>query len=84
MSWYNPTTWFKAKALPLEINVGNADMLARHVGRLSRLYAAEAQGKGSKEIRAEIAQRKKAIEAHGHAAPRSVKEARALWSKVKE
>lgn len=79
MNLFKPSTWFKATPQPIQINPGNAGVLARHVGRLINLYTAKGQ---TSAVKAEIKQRQKAIAAHGHAAPNNEAEARALLQKV--
>ena len=81
MNWF--TNLFKAEALPLQVNSGSADQLARHAGRLARLYAAQAKNSSRADLREEIRRRKEAIAAHGHPAPTNEAEAAALLAKVK-
>lgn len=84
MSILNPTTWFKTKALPIQVNPGSAAALARHVGRLANLYAATRRDPKRADVKEEIEQRKRAIAGYGHTAPTNEAEARALLEKVKE
>lgn len=83
MVWYNPTTWGnEMQPLPIQVNPGNANALARHVGRLVNLFAAQKRD-DAVAIRQEIKQRQAAIAQYGHVAPQNEDEARELFSKVK-
>lgn len=83
MVWYNPTTWGNTvEPQPIQVNPGNAGMLARHVGRLANLYSAQKRS-NTVAIQHEIRQRLLAISTYGHSGPQTEEEARELLTKVK-
>lgn len=68
---------FGLQAKPVTVNASLDARVARHVGRLARLYAMRERGDDSQEVKDEIRQRQAAMVAAGQDFPKNRAEAEA-------